>query len=675
MRNQAIMKRKLHNIPVSSLGYAVLAALALSFASGAHATTDDAAVPLAGKPASEQTAAKNAAVLKQLPFADRADYESAKRGLIAPFEGQIKNANGDVAWDTHAFDFLRKEQAPESVNPSLWRIAQLNAQAGIFKVTDRIYQARGMDGANMTIIEGSTGLFIIDPLTVAETSHAALELYYQHRPRKPVVAVAYSHSHYDHFGGVRGIVNEADVKAGKVKIYAPAGFMEEAISENVFAGTAMMRRAQYQAGTRLLRGEKGYVDTGIGKSGTGYGTMTLIPPTILIRKPVEMHNIAGVQVEFQLTPGTEAPAEMNFYFPQMRALCMAENAIQTMHNLLTPRGALVRDAKAWSKYLDDSLVRYGDKADVLFVSHNWPTWGGASIRTLLADQRDMYAFLNNQTLHLMNQGYTPMEIAATMQKLPGDLDNKWYTRSYYGSLSFNVRAVYQRYLGFYDGNPANLDPLPPVEAGKHYVEAMGGTVNVLKLMRAAMEKGDYRWAAQLGNHLVFAEADNKEAREAQADALEQLGYQSETTTWRNMYLVGTQELRHGLPNYTGRVTVDLAKAATPAMFFDYMAVRLDSDKAQGHDMTLNWTFEDMKKPFALTVRNGVLTYREDTQHPKADVSVRMSKATLDKINLRQLDFPTAIKQGDIKLTGDGSKFNELLSMLTNFKLMFNIVTP
>ncbi|MDH4612364.1 alkyl sulfatase dimerization domain-containing protein [Pseudomonas sp. BN102] len=627
------------------------------------------------KAASPATAAANREVLKKLPFDDRADYEAARRGLVAPFEGEIRNAEGKAVWNTHAYDFLQQKDSPDSVNPSLWRLAQLNANAGLFQVTEGLYQIRGIDLANMTIIEGKDGLIIIDPLYATETAKAGLELYYQHRPRKPVVAVIYSHSHVDHFGGVRGVVDEADVKAGKVRIYAPEGFMEHAISENVLAGTAMFRRGMFQSGGAVAKGERGQLDTGIGKGAPVGGTISLIPPTDLIIQPLESHDIAGVQVEFQLTPGTEAPAEMNFYLPEMHALCMAENATRTMHNILTPRGAEVRDAKAWSRFIDDSLVRYGDKAEVMFAQHNWPTWGGEGIRTLLADQRDMYAFINNQTLHLLNQGLTPLEIADAVKKLPGDLDRKWYTRGYYGTLSFNTRAVYQRYLGFYDGNPANLDPLPPVESGKRYVEAMGGADKVLQLMRTAKEQGDYRWAVQLGNNLVFAEPDNKAAREAQADALEQLGYRSESAIWRNIYLTGVQELRKVAPQQGARATADLVRAATPAMFMDVLAVRLDSDKAVGHDMTLNWNFEDLDQHFALTLSNGVLTYRENTRHAKPDTTVTMSKAVLDRISLRQLDFATALKQGDIKLEGDAAHFKALMGMLSTFEATFNVVTP
>jgi len=634
-----------------------------------------APTPTAAKPAAPATATRNAAVLQQLPFADRADFEAANRGLVARFEGLVKGDSGQLIWDSHAYDFLLQEQAPATANPSLWRQAQLNAVAGLFKVTDRVYQVRGMDLANMTVIEGDSGLIVIDPLTYAETARAALALYRQHRPPKPVLAVIYSHSHVDHFGGVRGVVDEADVLAGKVKIIAPAGFMEHAISENLYAGTAMFRRAMYQSGAAVPRGERGHLDAGLGKVALVGGTVTLIAPTQAIEKATESHVVDGVAIEFQLTPDTEAPSEMNVYLPQQRALGMAENAVRMMHNILTPRGALVRDAKGWSRYLDASLLRYGERADVMFTQHSWPTWGGEAIRTLLADQRDLYAFIHDRTLHLMNQGLTPDEIAQAVPRLPGTLDRQWYARGYYGTLSFNVRAVYQRYLGFYDANPAHLDPLPPVQAGQRYVAAMGGGANVLAMMRAAMAQGDHRWAVQLGNHLVFAEPQNAAAREAQADALEQLAYQSESAIWRNMYLTGATELRQGVPVPSGRVTVDLAKAATPAMFFDFMAIRLDADKAQGHDMTLNWRFDDLDQSFALTLRNGVLTQREGMQHAKADATVRMSKAVLDRISLRQLDFATALKQGDIRVEGQAGKLPELLGLLVAFSPAFNIVTP
>ncbi|MDN7141300.1 MBL fold metallo-hydrolase [Pseudomonas sp. JQ170] len=626
-------------------------------------------------PASTQTTNSNAAVLQQRPFSNDADYAAVTRGLLAPFKGQVVDANGKPVWSLASYDFLNHKDSPATVNPSLWRLAQLNNHAGLFEVTPGLYQVRGMDLANMTIIEGDDGLIIIDPLTTTETARAALDLYYQNRPHKPVVAVIYSHTHTDHYGGVRGVIDEADVKAGKVKVLAPSGFMEHVMSENVYAGNAMSRRAQYQFGLYLPRGEQGQVDAAIGKAVAIGGTITLIPPTDLISQPYETRRIAGIDLEFQLTPGTEAPSEMNLYLPAFKALGIAENASQTMHNILTPRGAQVRDAKAWSQYLDASLGRYGDKAEVLFGQHNWPTWGGESVRTLLADQRDMYAFLNDRTLHLLNQGLTPMEIAQNMQKLPGELQNKWYTQGYYGSLSHNSRAVYQRYMGFYDGNPANLNPLPPVESARMTVEAMGGGEAVLGKIRTAMDKGEYRWAAQLGNQLLFAEPQNPKARAIQAEALDQLGYQSENANWRNIYLTGAMELRNGVPKNPGSsVSADMVRALTPQMFFDFMAVRVDVDKAVGHDMNLNWRFSEPDQAFNLTLRNGVLTHREGL-NPKADAGLTMSKATLEQISLKQLDFPTAMQKGLIKLEGNGQKFAELLGTLDTFSPQFNIVTP
>lgn len=631
----------------------------------------------APKPASALTAASNAEWLNKLPFADRADFEAATRGRLAAFDGVVKSADGQPAWDLTAYSFLNGNRVADSVNPSLWRQAQLNNIAGLFQVSERLYQIRGFDLANMNIIEGDSGLIIMDPLITTETARAGLELYFQHRPRKPVVAVIYTHSHADHFGGVRGVVDEAEVQAGKVKIFAPEGFFEHAVSENVLAGTAMNRRAQYMYGALLPRGERGQVDAGLGKSVPRAGTITLIPPTDLISKPLEQRSIDGIEVEFQLTPGTEAPAEMNLYFPQFKALCVAENAARVMHNVLTLRGAQVRDPKIWAHYLDETLLNYGDKSEVLFAQHHWPTWGAENIRSLLADQRDMYAFINDQSLRLLNQGLTPLEIADQLKSLPPQLANKWYARDYYGSLSHNVRAVYQRFLGFYDGNPANLNPLPPVQAGKQYVAAMGGAEAVLKLAGEAFARGEYRWVAQLVNHLVFAEPDNRAARELQADALEQLGYQSENATWRNVYLMGAYELRNGVPEVAsaGSASPDIIRSLTPALFFDYLAVRLNADKAQGHDMTMNWRFSDLGEDFALTLRNGVLTYRQGRLHAQPDLSLTLSKASLDRIALKQTDFPAAIQAGEIQLADAGHRLGAFLGALDNFGSQFNIVTP
>jgi alkyl sulfatase BDS1-like metallo-beta-lactamase superfamily hydrolase len=649
-----------------------LSALALALVlSSAHAEQADPT-----KPATEITRERNQAWLQRLPFGDRADFSDARRGLIEPFTGVVESADGRPVWNRMAYNFLDGNDAPDSVNPSLWRIAQLNNIAGLFEVRERVYQIRGMDLSNMTIIEGDSGLIIIDPLISAETARAGLELYYKHRPRRQVLAVIYSHSHVDHFGGVRGVVDEADVKAGKVKVIAPEGFYEHAVSENVLAGPAMMRRAQYMYGALLPRGERGQVDSGLGKGTPTNATVTLIAPTELIAEPLETHVVDGVEIEFQLTPGTEAPAEMNMYFPQFKTLCMAENATHTQHNVLTLRGALVRDAKIWAHYLDEALVRYGDQAEVLFAQHHWPTWGGGKIRDYLADQRDMYAFLDSQTLRLINQGLNPTEIAAKLESLPPRLANKWYSRDYYGSLSHNVRAVYQRYMGFYDGNPANLDPLPPQDAGQRYVAAMGGADAVLKTSRQAFADGDYRWAAQLLNHLVFAEPDNAAARELQADTLEQLGYQSENATWRNVYLSGAHELRSGVAKLrTRNGAPDMVRALTPSMFFDYLAVRIDAMKAADEDLLINWRFSDLGENYALTLRNGVLTHRKNSRHVQADIDLSMSKALLDRIALKETGFVEQVTTGGIEIQGERVKLLKLLGGMDEPNSQFNLVTP
>ncbi|MDM3884008.1 alkyl sulfatase dimerization domain-containing protein [Pseudomonas sp. BCRC 81390] len=631
----------------------------------------------AAKDATPATQASNQQWLQRLPFDDHGDFEAARRGLLERFDGPVTTADGKTVWDLGQYRFLAPAQAPATVNPSLWRIAQLNTIAGLFKVTEGIYQVRGLDLANMTIVEGQDGLIVLDPLLAVETARAGLELYFRHRPRKPVTTVIYTHPHIDHFGGVRGVIDEADVKAGKVQVIAPEGFFEHAVGENVLAGPAMKRRAQYMYGAPLPRGPRGQVDAGLGKGVPANATVSLIAPTLEISQPLQRMTLSGVEVEFQLTPGTEAPAEMNIYFPGLKALCMAENATHVQHNVLTLRGALVRDPKIWAHYLDQSLLRYGAQAEVVFAQHHWPTWGGPAIREYLADQRDMYAFIDSQTLRLINQGQTPMEIAQSLASLPPRLASKWYSRDYYGSLSHNVRAVYQRYMGFYDGNPANLDPLPPQAAGKRYVAAMGGADRVLAQARQAFAEGDYRWVAQLVNHLVFAEPGNTAARELQADALEQLGYQSENATWRNAYLSGAQELRGGVAASTGSGgnADDMVRALTPSLFFDYLGVRVDAFKAADSDLSINWRFTDLGEDYALTLRNGVLTHRDLTRHPQADVQVSMIKRTLDRIALKQTGFLKEATLGEISIEGERLKFLRFMGGLENTDSRFNIVTP
>lgn len=658
-------------------GKAVRAAR-LAIAVTGFAAAPLSAQPVAGAPkeASAATIAANAAAARSMPTENGADHASVRRGLIEEFTGQIVNAKGEVIVDARAYAFLKNDKPAATVNPSLWRHAGLYAVAGLFKVTDQIYQLRGFDLANMTVIESDSGLIVIDPLTAAETARTALEFYFRHRPKKPVVAVIYTHSHLDHFGGVRGVIDEEEVKAGRVAIYAPQGFLDEAISENVFAGTAMLRRAQYQGGSVLDRSATGQLGAGIGINGSGRGKTSLIAPTMEIAGPYERRVIDGIEFEFQVTPGTEAPAEMNFYLPRQRVLNMAENAVRSMHNLLTPRGAQVRDAKGWSQYIDAALARYGDRTDILIAQHLWPTWGGAEIRTLLADQRDMYAYFNNRALFLLNQGLTPAEIGNAMRTLPGQLQDKFHARGYYGTTSFNGRAVYQRYLGFYDGNPANLDPLAPAEAARRYVTALGGRDRVLALVREASGKGDYRWAAELGRQLVFAEGGDRAGRDALADALEQLGYQSESATWRNMYLSGAYELRNGLARAGGAAQGnDMTRALTPQMYFDLLGVRLDVDKAQGHDLTVDWTFTDLQTTYALTVRGGVLTWREGSRGAAVDAIVAMDKPTLDRINVRDLSLADAITAGQVKVEGDAAGFLRLMSLMAVFNPQFEIVAP
>lgn len=633
----------------------------------------------APKDATETTRGANAAAQHLLPFDDRQDLDNAQRGRIAaPNAGVIAGTGGRAIWDMDAYAFEAAEETPATVHPSLWRQAQLNRIAGLFQVVDRIYQVRGLDISNLSIIEGDTGLIVIDPLISTECAAAAMDLYYQHRGRKPVVAVIYSHSHVDHFGGVKGVISEDDVAAGTVQILAPIGFMEYAISENVFAGTAMSRRAQYQYGVFLPKSARGQVDLGLGKA-VSTGTGSLIAPTDIIAEPHATRTIDGVEIEFQLTPGTEAPAEMNFYFPQFRALCVAENATHTLHNLLTLRGAEVRDPKAWARYLAETIDLFVDRSDALFAGHHWPTWGSDSIRAFLADQRDMYQYLHDQTLRLMNHGYTPMEVAAVLTKLPPDLERRWYCRGYYGSLSHNVRAVYQRYLGFYDGNPAHLNPLPPVEAGKHYVAAMGGADHVIAEAREAFARGEYRWAAQLLDHVVFAEPDNRAARELEADALEQLGYQSENGTWRSVYLMGAFELRNGVvkgPDSTTTASPDTIRAMPLDLYFDYLGIRINGEKAVGvGQIALNWRFTDLGERYALTLRNAALTYRRGAHDPQADATITLTKATLDAISLRQDSFDQAIADGRIAVEGDRGKLITLLGLLDTFEPLFNIVEP
>lgn len=610
--------------------------------------------------------------LAALPFNDTTDFDEAARGFVATLHDAIV---GDGAnWSLAAYAFLSKEEAPPSVNPSLWRQARLNMKHGLFEVVPRIYQVRGFDLSNMTIIEGDTGLIIIDPLITTEVARAALDLYYAHRPKRPVVAVIYSHSHVDHFGGVKGVVEEGAVTAGQVKVFAPLGFMEHAVSENVIAGIAMSRRAQFQFGAMLPPGPEGQVDAGLGKN-LSRGTVTLIPPTDVISRPLDTRNIDGVEIRFQLVPGTEAPAEMHMYFPAFKALNMAENATHTLHNLLPFRGAEVRDALSWSKALDAALQAFGAEAEVMFAQHHWPVWGNGRLTGQLTRQRDGYRFLHDQTLRLINHGYTANEIAE-MLRLPPTLANDWSLRGYYGTVSHNVKAIYQRYLGWYDANPAHLNPLPPVEQGRKMVEYMGGAAALIERARRDFEAGNYRWVAQVMNHLVFADPTNREARALGAAALEQLGFQAEAATWRNAYLTGAMELRNGIPaNMPFTVSPDLVRALPLNMFFDLLGVRLNGPKAEGKHVVTNWVFTDTKDSYVLNLENSALTHRAAPPQAGADATISLSREVLNAIALKETSFPVAMAKGLIRIEGSALKVIETFALLDDFSPEFEVMEP
>src|SRR5262245_6293633 len=561
-------------------------------------------------------------LLKELPVSNKQDFEVGARGFIATREDPlIKDDAGRVVFDLASYDFLKGE-APESANPSLWRQAQLITRHGLYKVADHIYQVRGFDVSTVSFIETDKGYIVVDPLTSAEVAKAALELLKKHVGDKPVVAVVYSHSHADHFGGVAGVVSEDDVKAGRVKIVAPEGFMEHSVSENVIAGPAMTRRARFQFGGTLPRSPGGEMTSGLGP-GISTGTVSLLAPTDIISKTGQEMTIDGVTLTFQVTPGTEAPAEMNFYLPQMRALFMAENANATMHNLLPARGALVRDAKGWADYLTQAIRLYGDKSDVMFAAHGVPRFGGAVIVDFLSKHRDAYKYLHDQTVRLMNDGLTGVEIAEQLQ-LPDVLAREWYNRGYYGTMSHNSKAVYQRYMGWYDANPASLHALPPVAAGTHYVEALGGAEAVIAKAQSAIDGGELRWAAMLLNHLVFAAPDNTKAKNMLADVYTQLGYRAEAGTWRNIYLTGAQELRHGVIDWpTQRLSMALIRATPTSMMLDFAAVRLNPERAKGAKLKINVVLSDVKETHLITIENSVLIHEQGVRDDKADGTATM----------------------------------------------------
>uniref|UniRef100_UPI003F490B11 alkyl/aryl-sulfatase n=1 Tax=Cupriavidus yeoncheonensis TaxID=1462994 RepID=UPI003F490B11 len=650
----------------------LLSAAILSHPAAAFAQAQDVR-----KDATAVTKAANQKLLNELPFNDKADFDDAHRGFIAPLpDGPIKGSSGNMIWDPAKYAFIKEgSPAPDTVNPSLWRNAQLITMSGLFKVTDGIYQVRNLDLSNMTIIEGKQGIVVVDPLVSAETAKVGLELYFAHRPRKHVKAVIYTHSHVDHYGGVRGVIDQADVTSGKVKIYAPEGFLEAAVAENVMAGNAMSRRASYMYGNLLPPDPKGQVGAGLGTT-TSAGTVTLIPPTDIVRKTGEKHVIDGLTYEFLMAPGSEAPSEMLWYIQEKRAIAAAEDCTHTLHNTYSLRGAKIREPLPWSKYLNQAIVMWGDKADVMFAQHHWPSFGRDNVVKLLKQQRDLYRYINDETLHLANQGETEVEIAEKFQ-LPPKLANFWANRGYYGSVSHDVKATYVLYLGWFNGNPATLHELTPVDASKRYVEFMGGADAVLNKAKQYYDKGEYRWVAQVVNHVVFADPSNQAAKNLEADALEQMGYQAESGPWRNFYLSGAKELREGVKKLPTPNTAspDTVKAMSPELFFDYLSVRIDRAKAANAKLTLNVDLGKQDGKYLLELENGVLSHTANRQSPQADATVTMSRDTLNNISLRQTTMADAIKNGQAKVTGSQAKLDELLSYLDNFEFWFNIVTP
>lgn len=629
------------------------------------------------KPPTSFTEAAQEQVRQSLPFNDRADFERVEKGLIKrPENLTIKNDDGTVAWQLGGYDFLKAAKDVASVNPSLMRQAQLNLSYGLFKVTDGIYQVRGFDLANTTFIEGKTGWIVIDTLTTPATAKAAYALVSQELGQKPIRAIIYSHAHIDHFGGVKGLVSQEQVDKGEVQIIAPKGFMEAAIKENVLAGNAMLRRATYQYGTLLPKGPEGHVDMAIGKA-VAKGPMSIIAPTRTVAGPLVEMDIDGVPFTFQNTPGTESPAEMNVWLPQQKALLMAENVTATLHNLYTLRGAETRDPLGWSKYINEALHRFGDKAEVLFAVHNWPRWGHEDIVRTLEKQRDMYGYLNDQTLHLANNGVTINQIHERL-KVPPELANEWFNRGYHGSVSHNVRAVVNKYLGYYDSNPATLNPLAPEDSAVKYVEFMGGADHLLQMARASYEKGEYRWVVEVVNKLVFADPTNQAARALQADALEQLGYQAENAGWRNSYLAAAQELRNGVPRDQPPMksgSPDALAAMDTGLLFDYLGVRLNAEKAEGEDFAINLVLPDKNEQYLLELKNSHLNNIKGVQSENAGQTVTIDRADLNRLMLKEVSPVRLVFEGKLKSSGNPLLLAKLFGMLDEFNFWFDIVTP
>ncbi|EKG17505.1 Beta-lactamase-like protein [Macrophomina phaseolina MS6] len=624
------------------------------------------------KPATEKIVKRQERVRNSLPFDDTKDFDDAQAGFQSRLDPNvIKNANGDIVWNNDAYKFLDQD-APDTANPSLWRQSQLNTVNGLYEVVPGIYQVRGLDLSNTTIIEGSEGVIVIDPLTSQETGAAAWSLYRDKRGDKPVKAVIYTHSHVDHFGGVKGFVSQEQVDSNGTKIFAPEGFLEHAVSENVYTGTAMARRAAYMYGAALDRGPQAQIGAGLGQT-TSTGTVTLIKPTNYISETNHVEVVDGVSMVFQMAPNTEAPAEMLIYFPGFKALCAAEDATHTFHNLLTLRGALVRDPHAWARVLTETIDLFGGKAKVVFASHHWPTWGYDKVIDFLTCQRDLYAYVHDQTLRLINKGFNGPEIAERMV-LPPAIQQAWNARGYYGSVNHNVKAIYQRYVGWFDGNPAHLWEHIPVERAKRYVELAGGFDQIITKSREAFDAGDFRWAAEILNHAVFADPDCSEARELLADTYEQLGYGAENGTWRDFFMSGTKELRtsnFGTPTQTA--SADVIAQLTPEMLFDAYAIQINGPKAWKEKISINIVLTDGPR-YHLWLSNGALIYSTTCASTTADVTLTGASSALPAIALYGFDAD-ALEKAGIDVDGDTSTLDRLSALIDPGDPNFNIVTP
>lgn len=624
--------------------------------------------------ASEYTRTANAEVLEALPFDDRSDFDNANRGFIAGLGADaITNADGRPVYNIAAMDFLNGD-APDTVNPSLWRQSQLNHISGLFEVTKGIYQVRNFDLSVMSFIRGETGWIMIDPLISTETAKAGYDLLKREVADLPISAVIFTHSHVDHFGGVKGIITPDEIAARNVPVIAPAGFYDESIGENLIAGNTMSRRASYMFGNLLPKGPQGGIGSGLG-NGTSSGSITIIKPTVDISETPTNITVDGIEMEFLFTPGAEAPAEFMFWLPQFKAMMQAEEINHTLHNLYTLRGTKVRSGDLWAKYIHQVITTYGDEVEISFGSHHWPTWGREDILEFWKGQRDVYRYIHDETLRLANKGETMLEIAEQL-KLPAGLAKQFANRDYYGTVSHNAKSQYQLYFGWFSGNPAELNELPAAEEGRKFVEYAGGADAVIGKARADYDAGNYRWAATALNHVVFADGTNTAAKALLADVYTQLGYQAESGPWRNFYLTGARELRDGVTNGPAPITgsPDIIRGLPIEKYLDYLAVRLDHPKAADANITLNFDMPDVGQRFVIEIANGVMNYTMDARKENAGASVTIDRAVLDSINLQQRTFPEAIKSGDVKIEGDPKQLIGFLTLLDSFDFWFNIVT-